>query len=102
VIQNRTLAATLVVAGLLLAPVAPLGAEEARAPLILTIIGAPVEKLEAALRESLRAAPAPRPWAQWQMLPDGSARFGNAAFGVVVKNPCPGHVPVALPDLNSH
>ena len=90
--------------GMLLGLAAPLGAEEVRpvlsAPLILHMLALPMERPEAAFRESLRAVPAAPAGGEWEMLPDGSARLGNSKFQIIIKNPCPDgtiHAPVALP-----
>ena len=97
----RMLVGGLALGGALLGSVAPLGAEELRAalsaPLILNILAQPVENPGAAFRESLREMPSARTEAQWEMLPDGNARFGTPTLHVIVKNPCPDHAPVALP-----
>ena len=100
----RALVGVLALAGILLGPVASLGAEELRpalnAPLILNMLALPMEKPGAAFRESLRAAPEARAAGEWGMLPDGSARFGNSTVHVIIKNPCPDgtyHAPVGLP-----
>lgn len=75
-------------------------AEEARplspAPLFLSLANVPVESPEVAFRESLRSGPAPRPSPEWVILPDGSARYGTASVGVIVKNPCPEGKPHSL------
>jgi len=99
----RTLVGVLALAGLLLGPVASLGAEELRpalnAPLILNMLALPMEKPGAAFRESLREAPDARA-GDWDMLPDGSARYGSSKLHVIIKNPCPDgtyHAPVGLP-----
>lgn len=98
---TRTIVGGLALGGVLLGPVAPLGAEELRAalsaPLILNLLALPTENPGVAFRESLREVPSARTEPQWEMLPDGNARFGTPSFNVIVKNPCPGHVPVALP-----
>ena len=97
----RVLVGGLALGGLLLGTAVPLGAEELRAalsaPLILNLLALPTETPGAAFRESLRDVPAARAEPQWEMLPDGNARLGTPGFHVIVKNPCPGHVPVALP-----
>ncbi len=101
----RMLVGGLVLGGALLGSVAPLGAEELRAapplrgpaPLILNILAQPMENSGAAFRESLREASSARTGPQWEMLPDGNARFGTPTLHVIVKNPCPDHAPVALP-----
>ncbi|MBI3626077.1 MAG: hypothetical protein HY215_08030 [Candidatus Rokubacteria bacterium] len=98
---TRTIVGGLALGGVLLGPAAPLGAEELRAalsaPLILNLLALPTETPGAAFRESLREVPSARAEPQWEMLPDGNARFGTPALHVIVKNPCPGHTPVALP-----
>lgn len=74
-------------------------AEEERA-LFLRLIHVPAETPEAAFRESLRSQPAQRPAPGWEILADGSARYGDSKLSVVLKNPCPDgifHTPVALP-----
>ena len=102
--RGRTLAGGLALVGILLGPVTSLGAEELRpalnAPLILNMLALPMEKPGAAFRESLGVVPDARAAGEWEMLPDGSARFGNSAVSVIIKNPCPEgtlHGPVALP-----
>lgn len=69
------------------------------APLLLNLANVPMESPEVAFRESLRSAPAPRPSPEWEILPDGSARYGTTTVGVILKNPCPEgtHKAVALP-----
>src|SRR5712692_11709095 len=70
---------------------APAGAEEAKTPihasLLLSIVGAPVERREAAFDQYLKEdGPSPRgPAGVVQQ--DGSVRYGNVS--VTVKNPCP-------------
>lgn len=99
-VRRRVVVGGLVLAGTLLGLVAPLRAEEGRpapdARLILNMLalGDPGRSL---VKESLRTIPT-TPGPKWEMLPDGSARFGNSTFHVIVKNPCPGHGPVALPN----
>jgi hypothetical protein len=97
----RTLVGGLTLGGILLGSAVPLGAEELRAalnaPLILNLLSSPVENPGAAFRASLRDVPPARGAAEWEMLPDGNARFGTPTLHVIVKNPCPGHTPVALP-----
>ncbi len=99
--QIRMLVGGLALGGMLVGLTVPLGAEELRAalsaPLILNLLAQPSEPRGAAFRESLRDVPAGRAEPQWEMLPDGNARFGTPTLHVIVKNPCPGHVPVALP-----
>jgi hypothetical protein len=74
-------------------------AEEARPPipLVLSLANVPVESPEVAFRESLRSGPALRPSPEWVILPDGSARYGTASVGVIVKNPCPEGKPTYVP-----
>jgi hypothetical protein len=97
----RVLVGGLALGGILLGSAVPLGAEELRAalstPLILNLLALPTETPGATFRESLREVPSARAEPQWGMLPDGNARFGTPTLYVIVKNPCPGHVPVALP-----
>ncbi len=83
----------------LLAGVPAAGAEEGRA-LFLRLLNVPAETPEAAFRESLRSRPAQRPAPEWEILADGSARYGDSKLSVVIKNPCPDgtfHTPLALP-----
>lgn len=78
-------------------------AEEVTPPsparLILNLLNVPVDSPETAFRESLRVALPPRPTLEWEILPDGSARYGTATVSVIVKNPCPdgAHKPLFLP-----
>ena len=68
--------------------------------LFLRLLNVPAETPEAAFRESLRSEPAQRSALKWEILADGSARYGDAKLGVVIKNPCPDgtfHTPLALP-----
>ena len=88
--------------GLLVAAPAAL-AEEGRPPapatLLLKLLNVPMDSPEVAFKESLRSQPAPRPNPEWEILPDGSARYGTATVSVIVKNPCPegAHKPFRLP-----
>lgn len=76
-------------------------AEEARPlpsiPLVLSLTNVPVESPEVAFRESLRSGSVTHPSPAWVMLPDGSARYGTASVGVIVKNPCPEGKPTYVP-----
>lgn len=100
-IRMRAVIAGLALTGILLGLAPPLRAEELRqalnAPLILNLLALPSEAPGAASRAMLSEVPAAGSPARWEMLPDGSARFGTPTFHVIVKNPCPGHGPVALP-----
>ncbi|MBI4638352.1 MAG: hypothetical protein HY727_18600 [Candidatus Rokubacteria bacterium] len=68
-------------------------AEEAKssvsASMLLGILSSPVESREAAFDQSLKErGPEPaRRWADGELLPDGSVRYGRVT--VTVKNPCP-------------
>jgi len=71
--------------------VAPAGAEEAKTPinaaLILSIVGGPVERREAAFDQALKED-GPRPRGPAGVVQeDGSVRYGSVS--VTVKNPCP-------------
>jgi hypothetical protein len=101
---SRALVGVLALLGLLAGTAWPLGAEEARpalnAPLILNLLARPMEKPEAALQESLRAAPGMRSEPGWEALSDGSYRYGDSRLTVIIKNPCPEgthQTPLALP-----
>lgn len=76
-------------------------AEEGRprssVPLLLNLFHVPMDSPEAAFRESLRSGPPPRPSLEWQILPDGSARYGTDTFGVVVRPLCVYGAPRSLP-----
>ncbi|MFQ5898458.1 MAG: hypothetical protein ACE5JN_09445 [Candidatus Methylomirabilia bacterium] len=80
------------VLALALVTVAPtVQAEEGRltVPLVLTLLDVTAYPPEAALRESLLGSESPaRSAPEWQFLPDGSARYGTAMFGVVVRSRC--------------
>ena len=68
--------------------------------LFLRLLNVPAETPEAAFMESLRSRPAQRPAPGWEIMADGSARYGDSKLGVVLRNPCPDgtfHTPVALP-----
>jgi hypothetical protein len=71
-------------------------AEEVRqqlnAPMILKLLARPAEAPDAALKETLRrdaATPAVKDPAEWETLPDGSARHVATGVTVTVRNPCP-------------
>ena len=100
-VRTRALVVGPVLLAALLGPAVGLRAEEGRpAPLILNIVALPMEKPEAAFQESLRSTLPARVSGDWQMLPDGSASYGNGKLRVVIRNPCPEgsvHTPVALP-----
>ena len=71
--------------------VVPAGAEEAKTPinaaLILSIVGAPIERREAAFDQALKEE-GPRPRGPAGVVQeDGSVRYGSVS--VTVKNPCP-------------
>ncbi|MBI4587599.1 MAG: hypothetical protein HY725_02070 [Candidatus Rokubacteria bacterium] len=104
---SRALLGCLAFAGLVVGIARPLGAEESRpalnAPLILNLLAVPMERPEVALQESLRVGSAARAAREWEALPDGSYRYGNATLNVIIKNPCPDgtlHTPLALPGRN--
>lgn len=83
----------------LLAGVPAARAEDGRT-LFLRLLNVPAETPDAAFRESLRGQPAQRPALEWEILADGSARYGDAKLGLIIRNPCPDgifHTPVALP-----
>ena len=70
---------------------APVGAEEAKTPinaaLILSIVGAPIERREAAFDQALKED-GPRPRGPAGVVQeDGSVRYGSVTM--TVKNPCP-------------
>src|SRR5947209_8365018 len=107
----RFLVGGLALGGVLLGPVAPVGAEGLRptpplrgpAPLLLNMLALPVERPGASFRESLREVPTARGGVEGEMGPDGSARLGNPALYATIKNPCPEgtlHTRVALPGRN--
>lgn len=82
------------------AALAEAGESAFSAPLLLNLFNVTIESPEAAFKESLRSSPAPRLVPGWEILPDGSARYGDSRLSVVIKNPCPDgtiHTPVALP-----
>jgi hypothetical protein len=84
-------------AGLVLVAVAagPVGAEEAKtsisAPMLLTILSAPLESRVTAHDEAITAPSPAAPQRGFVLQPDGSLRYGSerAAVSVTVKNPCP-------------
>jgi len=83
----------------LLACVPAASAEDGRT-LFLRLLNVPAETPDAAFRESLRSQPAERPALQWEILADGSARYGDSKLGLIIRNPCPDgtvHTPLALP-----
>lgn len=84
-------AVALVLALALLAVAPPVRAEEGSlpvpAPLLLNLLDVPVVTPEAAFREWLSHGPVPRSSPDWEILPDGTARYGSV--GVTLKNPCP-------------
>src|SRR5262245_58665507 len=72
--------------------VAPVGAEEAKAPIsaigILNMFSKPIEAREAAFDESLRAEPRATATAPaGEVLGDGTVKYGRTT--ITVKNPCP-------------
>ncbi len=94
----------LVLALLTVAPVAQ--AEEGKAPvpasLLLNLLNVPMDSPEAAFKESLRSVPAPRSSPEWEILPDGSARYGTDRFAVIVGPPCVYGPPRLLPGRAPH
>ena len=83
----------------LLAGVPAARAEDGRT-LFLRLLNVPAETPDAAFRESLRGQPAQRPKLEWEILADGSARYGDSKVGLIIRNPCPDgtvHTPLALP-----
>jgi hypothetical protein len=83
----------LVLTAILACAVGAAGAEESRpalnAPLIMQLLALPVERPEALLQESLRQPVRERAAGGWELLPDGSARYGNDTLHVIIRNPCP-------------
>jgi len=67
------------------------GAEEAKTPinasLFLSIVGAPIERREAAFDQALKEEGPPPRAPAGVVQPDGSVRYGGVS--VTVKNPCP-------------
>jgi hypothetical protein len=84
-----------IVAGGLLGGAPSATAEELReqlnAPMILRLLARPADAPDAALKETLKrdSAPALRSPAEWERLPDGSARHVGTGITVTVRNPCP-------------
>lgn len=82
------------------APAAQADEQRPAVPLVLNLLNGPVDSPEAALQETiLWKGPTPRPGARWEILPDGSARYGTANFGVIVRTPCVYGAPGAPSDL---
>lgn len=78
-------------ASLLMVGVAPVAADEAKAPLsasmFLSIMSAPVESRDVAYDRSLKeSGPTPRP-SLVEVLPDGSVKMDRTV--ITVRNPCP-------------
>ena len=86
---------TLLAAGLALLAVAPAAADELKTPISASMflqMTAPVESRNDAFNASLRdpralARPAETGFADGEVLPDGSVRYGRTI--VTVRNPCP-------------
>ncbi len=57
-------------------------------PLLLNLLNVPMDSPETAFRELLRSAPATRPAPEWEILPDGSARYRTGHFAVIMGPPC--------------
>ncbi|HET8579334.1 MAG TPA: hypothetical protein VFO18_19710 [Methylomirabilota bacterium] len=65
--------------------------EQLNAPMILKLLARPAEAPDTALKEMLNrdTTPALRSPAEWETLPDGSARHVGTGITVTVRNPCP-------------